>query len=233
MKRQDASSTIEIEITPAPMAFVRADGLEIVDVSSTAVSQTSTTEDSSADADIEETIKSFEQTEAQEKSLYCAFCDGTVITSSRGYNAGVLAYGVLAYTDAYHAATQADFHTHESSYGYSYENLAGSLRLQDLDSEYYNGAYQIDTSHAVTFETFDPNVIDVRQVYVVNNKRYVVRDCEEVITAEGRQPLWRLTCYPITISDEAIANGWILTHSVWDDGAAWLDDGRWIDSPSQ
>lgn len=228
LKRQDASSTMEIEITPAPIAFVRADGLEIVDVSSTAVSQTSTSDDSDTDVDIEETIKGFEQTEAQAKSLYCAFCDGTPIVSSSDLNAGV-----LAYTDAYHAATQADMHTNESRYSYSYENLSGSLRLQDLDSEYYNGTYQIDTSHAVTFETFDPNVIDVRQVYVVNNKRYVVRDCEEVITAEGRQPLWRLTCYPITISDEAIANGWILTHGVWDDGAAWLDDGRWTDSPSQ
>ena len=22
---------------------------------------------------------------------------------------------------------------------------------------------------------------------------------------------------------------WILTHGIWDDGAAWLDDGRWND----
>ena len=44
------------------------------------------------------------------------------------------------------------------------------------------------TQHAVTFQTFDPNHIDPRQVYVIQNRRYVVRDVEETITAEGRQP---------------------------------------------
>jgi len=69
----------------------------------------------------------------------------------------------------------------------------------------------------------------VRQVYVVRGRRYVVRDCEETIGPDGRQPLWRVTCYPIDISDEAIEKRWVLTKGVWDDGAAWLDDGRWND----
>lgn len=83
----------------------------------------------------------------------------------------------------------------------------------------------------MTFETYDPNVINVRQVYVILNRRFVVRDVEEVINNEGRQQKWKLTCYPITISDEALAKRWVLTHGVWDDGAAWLDDGRWNDDP--
>jgi hypothetical protein len=81
----------------------------------------------------------------------------------------------------------------------------------------------------VRIETFDPNTIDPREVYVVANRRYVVRDTEETITAEGRRPLWRTTLYPINISDEAIEKRWVLTRGVWDDGAAWLDDGRWND----
>ena len=87
----------------------------------------------------------------------------------------------------------------------------------------------IHTRHAITFETYDPNVIDPRQVYVIRNRRYVVRDIEETITTEGRQKKWKLTCYPITITDTAIENRWVLTDGVWDDGGAWLDDGRWND----
>jgi hypothetical protein len=139
----------------------------------------------------------------------------------------------VAYTDFYHIQLQPRLFFPTRYYqAFSGEiNVpTASLRLQDLDADYYQGGYEIDTRHAVTFQTFDPNHIDVRQVYVIQNRRYVVRDVEETITAEGRQPLWRLTCYPITISDEAIEKGWILTHGVWDDGAAWLDDGRWNDS---
>ena len=57
----------------------------------------------------------------------------------------------------------------------------------------------------------------------------MVRDVEETLTAEGRQKRWKLTCYPITITDTALENRWVLTDSVWDDGGAWLDDGRWLD----
>ena len=89
---------------------------------------------------------------------------------------------------------------------------------------------KFSTRHAMTFETYDPNVIDPRQVYVIRNKRFVVRDVEETITAEGRAKKWKLTCYPITVSDDALEKRWVLTHGVWDDGAAWLDDGRWNDN---
>ena len=102
--------------------------------------------------------------------------------------------------------------------------------LKHIDEEIYSNGYQIDTRHAITFETYDPNVIDVRQVYVVMNKRFVCRDVEEVITADGRQGKWKGTFYPIYISDEALEKRWVLTHGVWDDHAAWLDDGRWNDN---
>ena len=138
----------------------------------------------------------------------------------------------MAYTDASHAAIQQRLHP-SSRVSFNGDNIVGSLRLADLDADYYQGGYQIDTAHAVTFQTFDPNHIDPRQVYVIQNRRYVVRDVEETITAEGRNPLWRVTCYPIEITDEAIENRWILTRGIWDDGAAWLDDGRWNDGSNE
>ena len=73
-------------------------------------------------------------------------------------------------------------------------------------------------------------MIDPRQVYVIRNKRYVCKEVEEVITAEGRQNKWKGTFFHIHVSDESLENRWVLTHGVWDDHAVWLDDGRWNDN---
>lgn len=170
---------------------------------------------------IQEMIESArESSEASQVNLYVAFYNGLhgpFVTNSGDGDIGV------AYTDAEHAfafGAPADKMTYE-----------GSLQTSVIDAATYSNGYQIDTRHAMTFETYDPNMIDVRQVYVILNRRFVVRDVEEVINNEGRQQKWKLTCYPITISDEALAKRWVLTQGVWDDGAAWLDDGRWNDDP--
>lgn len=240
LERANAPGTMEMGIVPALMdwwwwngsiswgetdsgiSFVSPVPVKTIIVNSSVSSTEETDAETFGDL-IRETTEPAEPSKAQ---LYIALFDGLHAQDN---------YVLLPqpYVDAYQATVEPGYQNPVQG-DIASEEFVGSLLLPELDSTAYGTtAYQIDTSHAVTFETFDPNVIDVRQVYVVNNKRYVVRDCEEVITAEGRQPLWRLTCYPITISDEAIANGWILTHGVWDDGAAWLDDGRWIDSPSQ
>ena len=217
LDRANTDTTLELKITPAPMDVLPGYKGEVITLGENLTDTDGDSED--ADNDIEQRIKGFERKESQAGNLYCAFFNGTYYDQQCP----------IAYTDAAHAYVQNQF----------YANLfqkqltgtpVGSLRLADLDADYYQGGYQIDTQHAITFETFDPNHIDVRQVYVIGNKRYVVRDVEETITAEGRQPMWRVTCYPITISDEAIENRWILTRGVWDDGGAWLDDGRWNDS---
>lgn len=169
---------------------------------------------------IQEMIESSKESSESQVNLYVAFYNGLhgpFISSADHMYAGV------AYTDAEHAfafGAPADKMTYE-----------GSLQTSVIDAATYSNGYQIDTRHAMTFETYDPNVINVRQVYVILNRRFVVRDVEEVINNEGRQQKWKLTCYPITISDEALAKRWVLTHGVWDDGAAWLDDGRWNDDP--
>lgn len=221
LKREGTSSTLELGITPAPIAFsggaALTRGYEIICLSSSLdggfsfdynENDSSEEEGGSSAYDI---IQKYKKDESSRCDLYCAFYDGYITQDGTSV--------AVSYTDAYHC-TLAMGGTH-----------VGSLRLKDLDESYYQGGYEIDTRHAVTFETFDPNVIDPRQVYVIRNRRYVVRDVEETITAEGRQKMWKVTCYPITISDEAIEKRWILTKGVWDDGAAWLDDGRWNDNP--
>lgn len=221
LDREDTDSTLELKIVPAPMAWLGMVGCEVVDIGTSDGyksygEESAQTEESTESEGAEGYIRSFEKKEAAAIDLYCAFHNGSVL----GNNTPV------AYTDAYHALIQALLYPMIVD---AILGPEGSLRLKDLNDSYYQGGYEIDTRHAITFETYDPNVIDPRQVYVIRNRRYVVRDIEETITTEGRQKKWKLTCYPITITDTAIENRWVLTDGVWDDGGAWLDDGRWND----
>jgi len=221
LDREDTDSTLELKIVPAPMAWLGMVGCEVVDIGTSDGyksygEESAQTEESTESEGAEGDIRSFEKKEAAAIDLYCAFHNGSVL----GNNTPV------AYTDAYHALIQALLYPMIVD---AILGPEGSLRLKDLNDSYYQGGYEIDTRHAITFETYDPNVIDPRQVYVIRNRRYVVRDIEETITTEGRQKKWKLTCYPITITDTAIENRWVLTDGVWDDGGVWLDDGRWND----
>lgn len=221
LKREGTSSTLELKITPAPLVYrggaANTRGIEVIYLPSTLNSdfsfdynEDSSSQDEDGGSSIYDSIQQYEKEESSQGDLYCAFYDGYITQDGTSV--------AVPFTDAYHCAlAMGGTHT-------------GSLRLKDLEAGYFQGGYEIDTSHAVTFETFDPNVIDTRQVYVIRNRRFVCRDVEEVITSKGRQKKWKGTFYPITISDEAIEKRWILTKGVWDDGAAWLDDGRWNDS---
>jgi hypothetical protein len=242
LDRDGTTSTLEIKMTPAPMSYLGwPQDVEVIDLGSgdgfdgrqvgwyelqlkkegeewpDDEEEWETEEDDTIEQkdSFEETIRSATKKERSAVSLYCAFYGGTTGSGTP-----------VVYTDSYHAQVQSILNGTSNT-----PSLEGSLRLKDLEDTYYQGGYEIDTRQATTFETFDPNVADPRQVYVIRNRRYVVRDIEEVITAEGRQPMWKITCYPITISDEAIEKRWILTKGKWEDGAAWLDDGRWIDNP--
>lgn len=225
LDREATTSKLELKITPAPMAQLGRFGVEVIDIGSSDGYRNYQSEEAATDTDensdnVENLIRSFENTESSAGDLYCAFHNGTV-------------YGdrcPVAYTDAYHATMQVMLYPMTGTGGDVISGPEGSLRLQDMDTSYFQGSYQIDTSKAYTFETYDPNVIDVRQVYVIRNRRFVCRDVEEVITSDGRQKRWKGTFYPIRLSDEALENRWVLTHGVWDDHAAWLDDGRWNDN---
>ena len=221
LHRNDAAATVEIAITPAPMKLYTTTGCEVMDLSGEA--DTSSEEEEDEPDSFYDLIEGYSKKESSARHIYAAFFSG------------MYDYVAIAYTDKYHARIQKEL------YGYSvadsdtdpndYE-FYGSLRLQDIDAEVYAGHYQIDTAHPITFETYDPNMINPRQVYVIKNRRFVCRDVEEVITATGRQKKWKGTFYPINLTDTTLENRWVLTEGVWDDGGAWLDDGRWNDNPS-
>ena len=234
LKREepDGSDPVELKIVPAPMDWyyyvkilanspqreigcMRA--IFLPGASITEIEYDTEEDEDTGDYDIYDAIGSYEaSSEESPEQLYVALCNGQ---HPRDGNMIDVAY-LDDYIETMAAADVSDATSH-------YE---GSLMLKHIDEEIYSNGYQIDTRHAITFETYDPNVIDVRQVYVVMNKRFVCRDVEEVITADGRQGKWKGTFYPIYISDEALEKRWVLTHGVWDDHAAWLDDGRWNDN---
>lgn len=214
LKRENVTSTLKIAITPAPMIFMIGQGggeyIYLCSSRSKTFSYDYTEDEEGEDEEgttFLDAIEGYSQEESSKADLYCAIYDGFVEST------GV----AVPFTDAYHCTvTNGGSHT-------------GSLSLQWLDTNYFQGGYEVDTRHAYTVETYDPNVIDPRQVYVIRNRRFVCRDVEEVITHEGRQPKWKGTFFPIRVSDEALLRRWVLTHGVWDDHAVWLDDGRWID----
>ena len=106
----------------------------------------------------------------------------------------------------------------------------GNLRLAYLDKMLYSRMYDIDYKHGVKIKSYDTNVYDTQNIFEIRNKRYVCKEIENVINADGRQGAWQGIFYPIHISDVEAEKRWILTDGKWRDGGAWLDNGRWIDS---
>ena len=225
LDRENADSTLSLKITPAPLAPIggRACNCEVIDLSTEDASDSTSPSEEEDETDIETSIRNYEKTESSASDLYCAFFSANFFVDGSFYNIP------LVYTDAYHGMLQTTLYPWLANFEITGSALNGSLRLQDIDADLYAGVYRVDTSRQVTFETYDPNLADPRGVFVIRNKRFVCREIEESITAKGRKPRWKMTCHPIELSDEATEQRWVLTRGVWEDGGAWLDDGRWND----
>ena len=135
-----------------------------------------------------------------------------------------VAYPLALSDNMFHVLTEQIESTPVSIVGSEY-----SLRLSVLDAELYSGVYNIDTTKAYKFYTSDPNLPDVRLIFVIRNKRFVCREMNFSIAQGQKQKRWSLTCYPIDIADAEAYKRWILTDGKWRDGGVWLDDGRWLD----
>lgn len=113
---------------------------------------------------------------------------------------------------------------------YERTNTVGaSLRLQKLDELCYQGAYDIDYRNEITIESYDPNVYDPRMIFEIANRRYVCKEMEYTLDANGRKGPWKGTFCRINISDTEADARWILSDGKWRDGGVWLDNGRWLD----
>lgn len=233
-------STLELGITPAPMTYLydQFPAMEVIDLATgeTARKYGMDTRDpeGSNPSSGETEAETFEdyvsdyagKEESAKGDLLAAFYCGDL--GYRTYNGQRSDEHQWAYTDAQHARIIGSLYNFTPPYSPA---AVGSLRLQDVEEELYGDDYGIDTAHPTTFETYDPNVADPRQIYIINNRPYVVRDIEETITSEGRRQKWKLTCYPMQVAEGTIS-GWVLDTGRWNDTAAWLDDGRWNDAPA-
>lgn len=105
-----------------------------------------------------------------------------------------------------------------------------SLAPAQLDAYFYQGGYEIDYKKEVKLKSYDPNVFDPTTVFEAQNKRYVCKEIEYTLDANGRKGAWTATLYPIRISDTEAGAKWILTDGKWRDGGIWIDNGRWLDT---
>lgn len=112
---------------------------------------------------------------------------------------------------------------------WSTNNKGATLKLTTMDDYFYSGVYKIDKKNPIKIKSYDSNVYDTRSIFEINNKRYVCKEIEYILTVDGRKRAWEGVFYPIHINDTEADQRWVLTDGKWRDGGVWLDNGRWLD----
>lgn len=156
---------------------------------------------------------------SSQNNICLAFYAGLTLHVKADYNDTPLP---LAYTDewVYVWATNTYMQTNQEG---------KTLRLTDLQDNLWEGAMEIDQRNEIKLTSHDPNLYDTRGVFEIRNKRYVCKEIEYTIDANGRKGAWIGTFYAAKISDTEADARWILADGKWRDGGVWLDNGRWLD----
>lgn len=226
LKREGATNSIELEMMPVEMTdwewHTYEDGAIVAGTFSpyqlpVTDGKDAPTEEEEGDIEDQINNSTTESSESKEK-IFLAFHRGLYNKVASWNGTDVFP---MPFTDEYFS-TSVDTPTLTNSDG-------ATLRLQNLNAVFYEGAYEINHRKGVKITSYDPNLFDTRGVYEINNKRYVCREVEYTLTAKGRKKAWTGTFYPIKISDTEAEQRWILTDGKWRDGGVWLDNGRWLD----
>ena len=189
-------------------------------------------EQEQSDIDLNDLVDQAEETIAEEKNVFLAFhneSDGTGndYSTTDMYNSS--ADGSLFCSAGNFGAAGARVRADQNDGDENRPTPKGSLRLSYLSEYFYADGYDIDVHKEVKVRSFDPNLFDTRCVFEIRNKRYVCKEIEYEIRAEGRTGSWLGTFCPIDIDDTAADLRWILADGTWRDGGVWLDNGRWLD----
>ena len=189
-------------------------------------------EQEQSDIDLNDLVDQAEETIAEEKNVFLAFhneSDGTGndYSTTDMYNSS--ADGSLFCAAGNFGAAGARVRADQNDGDENLPTPKGSLRLSYLSEYFYADGYDIDVHKEVKVRSFDPNLFDTRCVFEIRNKRYVCKEIEYEIRAEGRTGSWLGTFCPIDIDDTAADLRWILADGTWRDGGVWLDNGRWLD----
>ena len=224
--REDATNTVELDVVPAAYTAV--------EINSYGTRETTVyrcylpvvigadKSDMTQETLIEMIQNNSSQPSESKKTMSLAFYTGM---SSLVTNSGVSLMYPVPYVDEYTVNLISD-----RGQSISRTNTVGaSLRFVTLDRLLYQGGYGIDYTRAVKVQSHDPNVYAANQVFEIRNKRYICKEMEFTLDANGRKGPWTGTFYPIRISDTEADARWILTDGKWRDGGVWLDNGRWLD----
>lgn len=227
LEREGAKVTIELEIMPA--------GLEVADMGIynagyrdemlmylPAVGESSSSSSEEGSGTLAEMIENnVQESEGSKRNINLAFYSGLVVYKALG---GLKYSFPIPYTDEYRADAFGGIPEY-----FLTNTMGASLRLIAMDNLFYQGGYDIDYTKVVKIETYDPNVYDTRSVFEIHNKRYICKEMEFTLDANGRKGAWTGTFYPIHIGDTEADARWILADGKWRDGGVWLDNGRWLD----
>lgn len=233
LDRKDAANTLELEMVPVAfqscgITFYGGGGRgddTVIYVSIPSISGRGTAEHTEPSS-IEEQIQNNAGDGASSKRNICLALYTGVQSLNMSFNGVGLNYP-LPYIDEFR---QVHLSNGETYWTYNATNSIGaSLRPATLDSLLYQTAYNIDYTRAIKVRSHDPNVYAVNLVFEIRNKRYICKEIEYTIDADGRKGAWTGTFYPIRISDTEADLRWILADGKWRDGGVWLDNGRWLD----
>lgn len=210
LRRDGATSDISFAIVPAEFAYrsrywSNTDGQSQPTYLIPTVSG-STTETETPPTSIEEMVEVMQEDSESKGDLFMAFFGGISKPTGGGRYSS---YSHQAFTDK--------------------PTASPTFHLGDMAEVFYQHGYDIDFKNPVRISSWDPNLFDSQSVVEIRNKRYLCKEVEYVLDAQGRCKPWSGLFYPIRISDTEADARWILADGKWRDGGVWLDSGRWLD----
>lgn len=210
LRRDGATSDISFAIVPAEFAYrsrywSNTDGQSQPTYLIPTVSG-STTETEAPPTSIEEMVEVMQEDSESKGDLFMAFFGGISKPTGGGRYSS---YSHQAFTDK--------------------PTASPTFHLGDMAEVFYQHGYDIDFKNPVRISSWDPNLFDSQSVVEIRNRRYLCKEVEYVLDAQGRCKPWSGLFYPIRISDTEADARWILADGKWRDGGVWLDSGRWLD----
>ena len=185
-------------------------------------------DDAGEDIPVGELLSSASDTEGSSKGkIFLAFYGIVDLNSIRSGTSSEHTYFPASFTSPYLSGQRA-----WTIQNFIANNSGLTLSLEKLQDTLWTGTYDINQKDAIKISSHDPNLYDARYIFEIRNKRYVCREMEFTLDANGRKGAWTGTFYPIRISDTEADARWVLTDGRWRDGGVWLDNGRWLDDPT-
>lgn len=244
LERENPEAEIALDIMPVEMAqaTVHSEGdnvegginvtdhevfLPVIDGTGTnSTDNEEETEESPNVSDLLEEETAQEETESSENPIFLAFFHALEVPIYFDREYPQADTYPIPFTDVY----VEDVFSYPHSLVYEKTNDEGAtLMLSALDGLFYGNTYDIDYKKAFKLSCHDPNLYSPNLIFEIRHRRYVCKEMEFTLDANGRKGAWTGTFYPIRMNDTQADTRWILADGKWRDAGVWLDNGRWLD----